>query len=192
MTPLLNKVASLIGPLTEFYDSVDAITPHLDAVEPDMMPQPYRRLLVHNHDMTPTLEAFSGQPIHLKLLARLVDDGVLYREVVLLAGPDEQPMEFGAIKIHLDRFDAAPRKLILEGRRPLGTILNDYEIAHASSPTGYFSIDGDVIGRRAFNFDDDTDATRLFGRHNVLRDAAGCELAEVVEILPPLEDAHGQ
>ena len=185
MTALLYKIASMISPLSEFYHSSGDVLPHIEVVEGAVMPQPYRRLLVHRNDMTPTLEAFCRQTIRLKLLAKLVDDGVLYREVVLTTTDTREPMEFGAIKIHLDRFSEAARRLIVEGHYPLGTILNDHGIEHSSRPTGYFSIASDPMSRHAFGLAADA---RLYGRHNVLTNSLGGELAEVVEILPPLED----
>lgn len=188
MMPLLYKIASVISPLSEFYNSTGDVLPHIEVVEEADMPQPYRKLLVHANDMTPTLEAFSRQTIHLKLLAKLVDDGVLYREVVLVTDRTDRAMEFGAIKIHLDRFSDAARRLIVEGHYPLGTILNDHGIEHSCRPTGYFSIASDPITRRAFGLTADT---RLYGRHNVLSNSLGGELAEVVEILPPLEPHDG-
>lgn len=187
MTALLYKIASMISPLSEFYDSTGDVLPHIEVVEGLKMPQPYRRLLVHNNDMTPTLEAFTRQSIHLKLLAKLVDDGVLYREVALTTDDTNEPIEFGAIKIHLERFSDAARRLIVEGHYPLGTILNDHGIEHTSRPTGYFSIDSDSMSRHAFGLIADT---RLYGRHNVLSNTLGGVLAEVVEILPPLEEPN--
>lgn len=187
MTPLANKVAELLHPLTDFYRSAGARAPAIQRVEGESVPQPYRRLLVHDNDMTPTLEAYSGRRIHLRRLKWHEADDALYRQVVLLLNGDECPIEFGAIKIHLHRFDEEPRRLILEGHRPLGRILSDYEVPHYSRPTGFFRIDSDPVIEEAFAMD----ASRvLYGRHNVLRAMDDQPLAEVVEILPPLPEEN--
>ena len=34
------------------------------------MPEPYKRLLVHCHDMTSTLETFYGSPMRITVLSR--------------------------------------------------------------------------------------------------------------------------
>ncbi|MBI1368542.1 MAG: hypothetical protein GC162_07790 [Planctomycetes bacterium] len=187
MTPLLDKIANLLTPLSEFYRTAGDVLPHIEAVEPERIPQPQRRLLVHTHDMTPTLEAFCNRKIHLKLLARHIEGSALYREVVLIANGAGTPMEFGAIRIHLDHFDVGPRALIVEGHRPLGTILHDFAIHHTSRPSGYFSIESDPLTRRAFGMTSDR---VLYGRHNTLSDASRRVLAEVVEILPPFEECE--
>jgi len=185
MAALLHKVAELISPLSDFYESAGAVLPHIEAVAPHDVPEPYHHLLVHSNDMTPTLEAHWDKKIYLRPLAKLVDDGELFRQVVLVAGEEQQPVEFGAICIHLDMFTEEQREVILEAHVPLGSILHEYSISHSSKPSGYFSIESDAISRQAFGLKADC---KLYGRHNVLSTDTGGVLAEVVEILPPMED----
>ena len=183
MTPLLNRIAALLYPLTDFYSEAGAETPEIEEIEGGAMPEPYRGLLVHDRDMTPTLEAYTGKPIHLKMIKRRLDGDALYRQVVLVTNGTEEPIEFGAIRINLDQFDPEPRRLIEEGYRPLGRILADYDVAHYSKPNGFFSIASDPVTALAFDL---KHPCILYGRHNVLRGNNEQVLAEVVEILPPL------
>ena len=192
MTPLVNKIAELLYPLADFYRSAGADAPEIEAIDGEAMPQPYRRLLVHERDMTPTLEAYFGLETHLKKLQWHETADALFRQVLLMVDGErrragscrsEHPVEFGAIKIHLNRFGDAPRRRILEGRVPLGRILHDGGIAHYSRPDGFFRFTSDPVVREAFGLRDDP---TLYGRHNVLRNADHKPLAEVVEILPPL------
>ena len=37
-----------------------------------------------------------------------------------------------------------------------------------------------------------SESQALYGRRNVIRDAEGNELANIVEILPPIEEARGR
>ena len=184
MTPLLNRITAMLSPLSDFYTEAGAATPEIEEIDGAAMPQPYRRLLVHDDDMTPTLERYAGKPIHLKLLQVRQAGDALYRQVVLMTTGDETPIEFGAIRINLECFKAEPRRLIEEGYRPLGRILADYRIGHSSSPTGFFQIASDPVTAAAFGL---RQPRILYGRHNVLRDDQQRVLAEVVEILPPLE-----
>ncbi|MEX2672362.1 MAG: hypothetical protein WD294_09665 [Phycisphaeraceae bacterium] len=186
MTPLVNRIAELLYPLSDFYAASGARLPDVETVDGLKMPQPFRRLLVHRNDMTPTLEAFAGQRIGLRTLEVHRGEDALYRQVVLITDGDEQPMEFGAIKIYVDRFEAEAREKILGCRCPLGTILHDYKIKHASRPTDFFSMTSDPVIAGALGLED---AERtLYGRHNVLWDAENMPLAEVVEVLPPFDD----
>jgi chorismate-pyruvate lyase len=181
-TPLATRIAALLDPLSVFYRQSGAQLPALREIEGDAMPEPYRTLLVHDNDMTPTLEAHTGGRIHLKLLQVRRSAMTLHREVILMS-TGEHPVEFGAIRIHLDRFGPEPRRLITEGCIPLGRILDDFAIAHVNRPNGFFQIASDTVMAEAFEVDT---PTMLYGRHNVLADERGRPLAEVVEILPPL------
>lgn len=185
MTPLVNRIAELLYPLSDFYAASGSSLPEVEAIDGAAMPEPYRRLLVHRNDMTPTLEAFAGRRIRLRPLDVHAGDDALYRQVVLITDDDEQAMEFGAIKIHLGRFDAEPREKILGCRCPLGTILHDYNIPHASRPTDFFRMTSDPVIAEALGLEPAGHA--LYGRHNVLWNDRDQPLAEVVEVLPPFD-----
>jgi hypothetical protein len=72
--------------------------------------------------------------------------------------------------------------LILELKQPLGTILRTQEIGHASRPDAYIRVKPDELIANALRL---ADPGVLYGRRNVLVDAAHRVLARVVEILPP-------
>lgn len=184
MSPLTGNLTTL-HPLTEFYRVSGQAPPRVEPIDGEAMPQPYRRLLVHVNDMTPTLEEFCGKKIHLQLIERYVTDDAMYREVVLIANGTGKRMEFGAIKIHLPRFDDEPRRLILKCHRPLGTILHQFAIEHHSKPSCFFRMTPDPATAAALGLHD---SPILYGRHNTIYDTAERTLAEVVEILPPFTD----
>ena len=47
----------LLYPLSEFYQQLGRPLPEARTLQPEEMPETHRRLLVHERDMTPTLEA---------------------------------------------------------------------------------------------------------------------------------------
>jgi hypothetical protein len=49
------------------------------------VPQPYQKLLVHDHDMTSELAAFHGDSISLTVLHSQLNDSIYLREVTLHA-----------------------------------------------------------------------------------------------------------
>ena len=73
-----------LDPLAEAYSRRGLRLPAIERVEGSVIPQPYRDLLVHDRDMTPTLEAFHGELIHLRVMSRDAPSGILFREVVLV------------------------------------------------------------------------------------------------------------
>ena len=172
----------LLYPLTEFYHSYDPIPLAQEEVGGGRMPEPYRGLLVHDGDMTSTLETFHGEAIELRQLDRLRTACALLRKVVLVGRESGRPVEFGAIRIDLHAFEPEARWRILEGRLPLGTILARYGVAYTSSPRLFFRLESDARIDRKLEL---TEPATLYGRQNVLSDPGGRPLAEVVEILPP-------
>ena len=146
------------------------------------MPEPYRRLLVGFHDMTPTLEAFHGERLNLRVLERQ-HDGDAYRRLVVLTKEAGQPVEFGAILIDLSCLTAAAREMVLEGQRPLGSVLALFGIEHASRPHAFIRVTSGPFINGALGLPGPHD---LYGRRNVLSTPDNRTLADIVEILPPL------
>jgi chorismate-pyruvate lyase len=148
------------------------------------VPPPYKKLLVHSSDMTPTLEAFFQQPMSLTVLSRDIQADSYLREVTLNQGNGGRPVEYGAIRISLAQLPANARRIVLEEERPLGNILQGEAIPHLSWPQAFFSVQSDsrmstVLGLRQ--------PARLYGRRNVLVDVSRRLLAEVIEVLAPVE-----
>ena len=94
----------------------------------DGMPEPYRELLVHDQDMTSTLEKHHGESLELcRLETRNSEnrrgDGALWRHVLLVGTRSGEIREAGAIRIDLRYFSSAARWEVLQGLKPLGAIL---------------------------------------------------------------------
>ena len=112
------------------------------AIAPDDIPSPYRSLLVHQRDMTLTLEAHFGGRVVLRPLSTFTRGGWYYRRVLLAQEYSGRPVEMGAIRIKLGAFAAAasaPRSC--RNAVPLGRILRDGGVdftsraARCSSPS---------------------------------------------------------
>lgn len=172
----------LAYPLNEFYRRNRHSLPPLEEIDPARIPEPYKRLLVHQHDMTSTLEKFHGGRIRLEIVGRDRQGADYFREVALLVEQNEKPVEFGAIKINLDLFPEAAQAAILDEHWPLGRILKESKIEFSSQPRGFLRIASDKLIDQVLHL---TGAHLLFGRRNTLWNRAGQPLAEIVEILPP-------
>lgn len=181
-SPGETRAASVAYPLDEFYARSGLILPPLDQIDGEAVPEPYKSLLVHERDMTSTLENFHGAGVHLRLLGRQQRGDDYFREVALQLDGSEKPVEFGAIVIHLGRFAEAVRKAILEERFPLGHVLKDHGVAYTSRPQAFLRVASDQVINDVLHLHG---AHVLFGRRNTLFNPAGEPLAEIVEILPP-------
>jgi hypothetical protein len=172
-------------PLDDFYAKAGRKLPRIVAVNGAEIPEPQRTLLVHDTDMTPTLEKFHAEEIHLQVIRSEEREGAYYREVVLLLEKSKRAVEFGAIKINLGLFPAAAQRSILEEDLPLGTVLAKFKVKHTSRPKAYLKIEADEFICDALNL---KPGQTLYGRRNTLFDPQHRALAEIVEILPPIPE----
>ncbi len=175
-------VSPLLFPLDEFYVRQGRAVPAAIALEGVDVPEPYRSLLVHSNDMTPTLEAFHGDTLHVHVLYAEERGDHYHREVLLELDGTNRAVEYGAIRINLALLPADARRDVLAARQPLGHILRAHRIAHASRPKAYlrFVADEHIGGVLRLS-----DRPVLFGRRNTLTERGNLPLAEIVEILPP-------
>ncbi len=171
-----------IHPLDEFYAQASLPLPEIETIPGPEMPQPFRQLLVHQNDMTPTLSGFYSDKIHLRVLRRQQRDDFYCRQVLLLLDASDRPIEFGAIKINLALFPPSARRPILEERIPLGQILSDHRIVHQSRPKAYLRLRPDAYMAQILKL---RGHEVLYGRRNTISDSVQRPLAEIVEILPP-------
>jgi chorismate-pyruvate lyase len=168
--------------LDRFYAKLGLAMPAVQDIDGPQMPEPYRQLLVHSSDMTPTLEGYFRQPMRLSVLTREQQDYSYLREVVLKSEQDARPVEYGVIRICLDHLPASASRRVLEEQRPLGNILQTEAIPHLSWPQAFFRVESDVHLSHVLYL---SQPATLYGRRNVLLDGSRRLLAEVIEILAP-------
>jgi chorismate-pyruvate lyase len=145
------------------------------------VPQPYRQLLVHDHDMTSELASFHGDSISLTVLHCRHHGNHYLREVTLHAATSGAPVEYGLIEIRLGAFPAALHPQILAGNAPLGGILNDAGMEYRSDPQGFFTVPAECLSSVFHRSDADG---ILYGRYNHLICGESTILARILEILP--------
>ncbi|MBB6051548.1 hypothetical protein [Armatimonas rosea] len=174
------EVFNLFYPLDRLHEHEGLALPRIERVESEELPQPYRQLLDHLNDMTPTVAAFHGQEIGLRVLGRRIQGDVLFREVVLLAG--ERPVVFGAIAIHLDQYPPDARRDIEAGHLPLGTILAKHHVVHVSCPQAFLKIEANAFINEVFGLAEES--RTLYGRRNIHAIQSGAVIADILEILP--------
>ena len=173
-------------PLSDFYTHAKLPMPLIEVIPGDEVPEPYRSLLVHKNDMTPTLETFHNSRIHLEIVNKDRRGGFYFREVILRLDHDEKPVEFGANKLHIGIFSEDAQEQILLEQVPLGRILEECGVRHQTEAKFFLRVEPDEIICRALELE--TPVT-LYGRKAVITDHKGLVLSEIVEILPPAASA---
>jgi chorismate-pyruvate lyase len=169
-------------PLSEFYSRAKLSPPRIEMIPGDAVPEPFRTLLVHSNDMTPTLEEFHKSQIHLEILRSEQRGGFYFRQVVLRLNHDEKPVEFGANKIFLGLFPEEAQELIRLEQVPLGRILRECGVRHRTEAKAFLCLEPDELIGGAFELEQ---PVALYGRKALISDLQGKPLSEIVEILPP-------
>ena len=178
--------AALLEPLRRFRPTEGA---NFIKCEPDEIPQTLRNLLVHSGDMTSKLEKYHSSKIALEILQSVRGEGGhYYREVLLRSANTGEVVEYGAIEIFLESLPQPVQREIIEGKVPLGGLLNRHEVNYHSRPQAYFRVANEP---GLCEFMRAPSGAELYGRCNVLCMEHGALLARILEVLPPvLEPKH--
>ena len=168
-------------PFHFFYEKRQKELPDFTFLEGDEVPYPYRSLLVHRNDMTPTLAAFHHSKLGLHVHEQEANDHFVMRLVSLHSNNTGVPVEYGAIAIQLADLPEVVQEEVVAGEKPLGGILGEYEVEHSGNPSVYFSVPADDLISSALRQEE---GERLYGRCNQLIDSDGMVFADIVEILP--------
>lgn len=171
-----------LAPLIFFY-GLGSARPQVTFIDAHELPDEPRLLLAHDSDMTPRLRNHHGSGIFLDVHAKGKIGDYYVRASVLKLLRDATAVEFGAIGIHLDLLPEEARRLVVEGKKPFGGILEEQAVPHSSHPRGYFRI---TIDHRLAELLNATEGEILYGRCNELRHGSGKTLADVVEVLPSI------
>ena len=171
-----------LSPLEEFYLARGEQLPSVSGVTPEEMPEPARTLLVHDSDMTSTLENFYHDKLCVRVLGSRTVGHEYFRGVALNLESSGRPVEFGATKVNLNLLPLEAQREILLEVQPLGRILAIFSIHFSSCPAGYLRVLADEFISRTLALEG---PQTLYGRRNTLWDAWDRPLAEIVEILPP-------
>lgn len=173
-------VLSPLHPLDIAYTRAGLEPPVATAIAPEQIPQPYRSLLVHQRDMTLTLEAHFGGRVALRPLTTFISGPWYYRRVLLAQEYSGRPVEMGAIRMKLA---ALPRPVQAEIRRnqvPLGRILRDGGVDFTSVPREFFAVVPNPEMMGVFWM---REPRTLYGRRTEVL-VGGKAIGDIVEVLP--------
>ena len=170
----------LIYPLDLVYERAGIGVPHVEAVQPEDIPLPYRTLLVHDSDMTLTLERHFGGRVMLRPLSTFTLRGSYFRRVLLVQEYAGQPVEMGAIRMDLDAFGDKIRRQIVRNEIPLGRILRDGRFKYESHVKAFLQVTPNPEMMGVFWM---REPRTLYGRRTeIIRH--GVKIGDIVEVLP--------
>ena len=182
-TPKRGKGVSTGGmlfPLDFVYARSGVALPHVKAIDPEGIPLPYRSLLVHEIDMTLTLERHFGGRVALRPLATFTSGPWYFRRVLLAQEYTGRPVEMGAIRIKIGAFPVRVQKQILKNDVPLGRLLRDGGVKYESRPKTFLAITPNSEMMGVFWM---REPKTLYGRRTEMIQN-GTKIGDIVEVLP--------
>jgi hypothetical protein len=114
--------------LTSLFPDGDSLFERADHIPSALTPEPFKRLLVHEHHMTVTMEEFHHTSVVVKVLDRRLDGDIYSRKILLEGKDDGHVVQFGIVRFDLGVVLPAVREEILSETTPLGRILINYNV----------------------------------------------------------------
>ncbi len=180
MAPSPRLRQSPLHPLDLAYRQAGVDIPAHRVIAPGDIPAPYQDLLVHERDMTLTLERHCGGAVQLRTLSTSLKGRWYLRRVLLVHAYSGRPVEMGAIRIRLDALTPRTRAQVLRHEVPLGRVLRDAGLDFLSRPRHYLAItpNQDLMGVFWMR-----EPRLLYGRQTEVFQG-GAKLGDIVEVLP--------
>ncbi len=125
-----------MNPLKELHELV-SLFPELDGrllylnaehVAKEATPEPYHRMLVHEHHMTISMEAYHDCTVEVDVLASRFENGVYLRKIDLRKSGTEEIIQFGLVRFNLGFVTEQVRAEILAEKTPLGRVLIQHNV----------------------------------------------------------------
>jgi hypothetical protein len=97
-------------------------------VAKEATPEPYHRMLVHEHHMTISMESYHDCTVDVEVMASRFQDGLYLRKIRLHRSGTKEAIQFGYVRFNLDLVTEKVRKEILAEKTPLGRVLIQHNV----------------------------------------------------------------
>jgi hypothetical protein len=114
--------------LTSVFPQQQPLFERAEHVPAALLPEPYRKLLKHDHHMTVTMEQHHGGEVEVRILDRHLEGAQYSRKILLLKKGTEQVVQFGIVRFDLNYVTDPVREEILQGETPLGRVLINHNV----------------------------------------------------------------
>ncbi len=114
--------------LTSLFSDGEVLFDRANHIPSALTPEPFKRLLVHEHHMTVTMEEFHHTSVVVSVLERKLEDDIYSRKILLQRSDNGRVVQFGIVRFDLGVVLPAVRDEILSEQTPLGRILINYNV----------------------------------------------------------------
>ncbi len=97
-------------------------------VAKEATPEPYHRMLVHEHHMTISMESYHDCTVDVEVMASRFEDGLYLRKIRLHKRGTRDAIQFGYVRFNLDFVTEKVRSEILSEKIPLGRVLIQHNV----------------------------------------------------------------
>jgi chorismate-pyruvate lyase len=153
----------------------------VEYVSADAVPSPYHGLLVHEHHMTVTVEAFYGGLVDVRILEHRRDGDDYARKILLTLQDGGRVVQYGIVRIRLSFCSSAVREAILAGKTPLGRVLIEHDVMRRIEPTAFLRVEPGPTLTEWFGL---SAPEETFGRLAIIH-CEGQPAIELLEIVAP-------
>ncbi len=114
--------------LTSIFPAERPLLREAEHIPSSTTPEPYKRMLVHDHHMTVTMELYHGCSMNVRVVAEAYDGDTYCRKILLLRSDNGKPVQFGIVRFNFNYVTPAVKREILEGKIPLGRVLINHNV----------------------------------------------------------------
>jgi chorismate-pyruvate lyase len=154
-----------------------------EVIPADQVPRPYHGLLVHEHHMTVTQEAYHRDLVDVRILDLRVDGDFYARKILLALHTTGRIVQYGIVRINFHFCSPEVRAEIVAGQTPLGRILINHDVMRRIEPTAFLRMVPGPAVMKWFGLDR---PCPTYGRLAIIHcnEQPAIELLEVVAPLP--------
>ncbi len=106
----------------------EALYLNAEHVARESTPEPYRRMLVHEHHMTITMESYHDSAVEVQVVDSKVVDGLYCRKILLNKAGTDRNVQFGIVRFNFDFVTDSVREKIESEAIPLGRVLIQHNV----------------------------------------------------------------
>jgi len=114
--------------LTSLFPEDEPLLASAEYVAKSQVPEPYQRMLVHEHHMTITMEEYHGCSVEVQVLDRHSEGDIYCRKIVLVKAGTNEVVQFGFVRFDFQYVTDAVRDEIVSEDIPLGRVLINHNV----------------------------------------------------------------
>jgi chorismate-pyruvate lyase len=183
MNPAVSSADPDTRGLFALFPPSDFLASH-ELIPAAQVPAPYHGLLVHEHHMTVTVEAYHREKVDVRVLEERRGARAYARKILLVTQQTRRVVQFGLVRIHLQYCSQPVRDEIVSGRTPLGRVLIQNDVLRRIEPTAFLRV---VPGPAFMHWFSLQTPVPTYGRQAIIH-CDGKPAIELLEIVAPEPD----